>query len=591
MAVLACVLAGTPAASVAAEEEPTTELAAGTAGTARTATARTGAAGSTRAVTYRGLRLDVPADWTVHDLAAAPETCVRFDRPALYLGTPGADQRCPARAVGRAHGLVVEPASADKQARPAGLGASSLAAAGGMDASGEASYALTGTGLTVTAAYGERSDVVASVLASARYEGPARTTPFAAVAPTLADAPSIPPGRSSARYSGRGFDTCAAPSTATMRAWLASSYRMVGIYIGGVNRACPDGNLSRAWIEANARSGWRMLPIYVGRQAPCAFQGDLGPIRPTNVAQQGAEAARDAIIRAQRFGLLEGSALYYDMESYDTRDAACRTIVLTFLSAWTKRLHDSGYLSGVYSSAASGIRDLSNAYNSGTYVRPDAIWFARWNNVASVWGEPYAPNAQWGSHQRVKQFRGPHTETWGGRRVEIDSNVVNGPLSSVRFAHRVISRTGLHARSGPSTASPSVRVWAPGSTLSVVCQIWASPVGTTRIWDKLVGGGYVSDLHVSTSSKRTFSPPIPKCRLPYAVNTDVLQVRAGPSAAYRVLGTIRRGGLAYIVCQRRGQLVGNSAVWDKLDSGGWIADYYTVTPGRPGYSSPIPRCV
>ncbi len=568
-----------------------------------------GLAAQTRTVTYRGLRLDVPATWAVHDLEAEPETCVRFDQSAVYLGTPGTEQRCPAHAVGRAPGLLVAPADPDTVASPAPLGSPVLEAPdgstggtpdaeGAIDASLETTYALTGTGLAVTVVYGEREGDVAAVgtvLGNASYSGPTRETPYATaptptLEPALSDPATFPAGGSTSRYLGRGFDTCSAPSTATLRAWLASSYRSVGIYIGGVNRACPDGNLSRAWVEANAKAGWRMLPIYVGRQAPCAFQDDLGPIRPTNVAQQGTDAARDAIIRAQGFGLEEGTAIYYDMESYNTNDAGCRTIVLDFLSAWTKRLHDSGYLSGVYSSATSGIRDLSNAYTSGTFVRPDAIWIARWNGVASVWGEPEAPDSQWGTHQRLKQYRGPHTETWGGRSIEIDSDVIDGPLSTVRFVHQATAATGLVARAAPTTASASVRVYPAGATLPIVCQIWAQRVGTTRIWDKLTDGTYVSDLHVNTASNQTWSPPIPKCRLPFTVNTDRLETREGPSLAYPAVGTILRGGLAYISCQRSGQLVANSSVWDKLDTGVWIPDGFTNTPGRPGFSSPIPRC-
>src|SRR6516164_124804 len=76
-------------------------------------------------------------------------------------------------------------------------------------------------------------------------------------------------------YTGLGFDTCAAPSTATMAAWLASPYRSVGIYIGGANRACGDGNLSAGWVGSVEGQGWRLVPEYVGLQAPCAFQGGL----------------------------------------------------------------------------------------------------------------------------------------------------------------------------------------------------------------------------------------------------------------------------------------------------------------------------
>ena len=85
-----------------------------------TAAPRTAAA--SRVVSYQGLQFDVPGDWPVYDLAAAPSTCVRFDLHAVYLGHPGADQQCPAGLVGRSDAVLVEPAD----------GGGARAAAGGV---------------------------------------------------------------------------------------------------------------------------------------------------------------------------------------------------------------------------------------------------------------------------------------------------------------------------------------------------------------------------------------------------------------------------------------------------------------------------
>jgi len=54
-----------------------------------------------KSVAYLGRAFAVPASWAVVDLSAAPTTCVRFDVHALYIGTPGDEQDCPARGVGR----------------------------------------------------------------------------------------------------------------------------------------------------------------------------------------------------------------------------------------------------------------------------------------------------------------------------------------------------------------------------------------------------------------------------------------------------------------------------------------------------------
>src|SRR5438477_442321 len=56
-------------------------------------------------------------------------------------------------------------------------------------------------------------------------------------------APAAPRGAGAALYSGPGFDTCSAPSLASMQSWLASPYRAIGIYLGG-------------WVTRLRSQGW-----------------------------------------------------------------------------------------------------------------------------------------------------------------------------------------------------------------------------------------------------------------------------------------------------------------------------------------------
>ena len=89
-----------------------------------------------RTVTYQGVQFDVPADWPVHDLAADPTTCVRFDVHAVYLGHPGADMACPAGIIGRADAVLVEPTEGSAPRRPRRGAASadvSASTAGGLE--------------------------------------------------------------------------------------------------------------------------------------------------------------------------------------------------------------------------------------------------------------------------------------------------------------------------------------------------------------------------------------------------------------------------------------------------------------------------
>ena len=66
------------------------------------------------------------------------------------------------------------------------------------------------------------------------------------------------------------------------------------------------------------------------------------------------------------------------MEAY-SRTTTATNAVLTFLEAWTTKLHELGFQSGVYSSSNSGIADLAAQLTTG-YPLPDDIWTANWNN-------------------------------------------------------------------------------------------------------------------------------------------------------------------------------------------------------------------
>ncbi|MGH3417037.1 MAG: glycoside hydrolase domain-containing protein [Actinocrinis sp.] len=231
-------------------------------------------------------------------------------------------------------------------------------------------------------------------------------------------------------YKGLGFDACTAPSPAAMTAWWNSTnYAAAGIYIGGLNRACGDGYLSASWVKSVSRIGWKLIPTYVGRQAPCLTKSHLQLIDAKTVAAQGVAAADDAVSHAAALGLVKGSAIYLDLESYPRNNAACTTGVLKYESAWTSRLHARGYLSGFYSSAGSGITDLARSKMAGL-VRPDALWIARWDNKASA-SDPALSPLVWCHHQRLKQYAGGHTETHGGVKLNIDNNYLDGPVARV----------------------------------------------------------------------------------------------------------------------------------------------------------------
>ncbi|MGH3847493.1 MAG: glycoside hydrolase domain-containing protein, partial [Pseudonocardiaceae bacterium] len=186
--------------------------------------AATAPAASAKALSFGGETVRVPDSWPVYRLAQHPGMCVRLDRRAVYLGSPSANQRCPATAaVGRRRAILVDPA-ADR-------------------------------------ARGSALAVAPRPLASASAGG------------------SV--------FTGLGFDACSAPSSKAMAAWEDSPYRGIGVYIGGANRACSQPNLTASWVAAQTAAGWHLIPTYVGLQAPTSSCSSCAKLSSTQATAQG----------------------------------------------------------------------------------------------------------------------------------------------------------------------------------------------------------------------------------------------------------------------------------------------------------------
>jgi Domain of unknown function (DUF1906) len=326
----------------------------------------TPASAAARTVDFQGREVAVPRSWPVYRLAQHPGMCVRLNRRAVYLGSPAASQRCPASAVGRRRAILVDPgATRDGGARPSAL----------------------------------------------------RPRPSTAGA-----------SAGGATFTGLGFDACSAPSSRTMAAWGSSPYRAIGVYIGGVNRACSQPNLTASWVSAQIAAGWHLIPTYVGLQAPSSSCDSCATLNAGQATAQGSAAALDAVAQASAVAMGLGSPIYFDMESY-TPGSSASAATLAFLEAWTAKLHSLGYISGVYSSSASGIADLAAVAGSG-YESPDDLWIANWNDRQNT-ADPYLPASVWANHQRIHQYHGGHDETYGGATINIDNNYVDGATVGV----------------------------------------------------------------------------------------------------------------------------------------------------------------
>jgi hypothetical protein len=167
------------------------------------------------------------------------------------------------------------------------------------------------------------------------------------------------------------------------------------------------------------------MPIYVGLQSPANVCG-CAAIKRSRAKSQGRAAARDAIADAEALGLGTATPVYFDMEGY-SRTSTNSKAVLRFLSGWTARLHAGHYVSGVYASAGSGIVDLASRYGSD-YLEPDDVWIANWDGRRTT-HDPYIPDSFWSNHQRIRQYRGGHNESYGGYTINIDNDFVDGAVA------------------------------------------------------------------------------------------------------------------------------------------------------------------
>ncbi|HEX2895589.1 MAG TPA: glycoside hydrolase domain-containing protein, partial [Marmoricola sp.] len=208
----------------------------------------------------------------------------------------------------------------------------------------------------------------------------------------------------------------------------------VGIYMSGALRFCQtQANLTPTWVATQLATGWRLLPIHLGAQASCTtrarYQNDKISDDPTTTysaaRSQGRNEANIAVTAAKNLGISPQSTIYYDLEAFNAGIASCRDSSLWFLTAWTRQIHKLGYVSGVYSSALSGIKILDDArVTPGSPITlPDQIWIADWNGVADPNSSYIRPDGWVG--RRIHQYKGGHTETWGGTTINIDNDYLD----------------------------------------------------------------------------------------------------------------------------------------------------------------------
>jgi hypothetical protein len=488
----------------------TAALATGLTGLTAAASAATvhgAAATAVKQVSYRGHTFQVPSAWPVISLAAHPQTCVRFDHSAVYLGTPGANEHCPAAGAGQVtQAILIQPAAAS-------------AARSAVDDPVTHQITATAARVKITASYGTGLAQVQQILASASLPAPVTRTPVPAkLAPSAAprgldaasalrnaanDVTAASSGVvSPTNLTGEGFDACTAPSSANMSAWHADSpYSAVGIYIGGPEIACSQPNLTASWVSTQAAGGWAFIPIWVG---PQAAYGQL-----SSPASQGTAAAEGAISAAESLGIEPGATLYDDMEAYSSSD---NSAVVSFVSAWTIELHRYQYESGIYSSSDSGVAELASTYANPSDAAPDVIYDALWNGDANT-SDANIPSSAWAYHQRVHQFSGDLSQTYGGYTLSIDADYLNvvqpygkaQPTATVDSAGTTYAFARASNRSLEVTDLPSGGSWSAWTNLGGTWPYDAKAISEADGDVQVFAVGTTGSLYVDTLSGGTWS--------------------------------------------------------------------------------------
>ena len=228
-------------------------------------------------------------------------------------------------------------------------------------------------------------------------------------------------------YTGRAFDTCAAPSLSAMKAWHTGFYGAAAVYVGGRNRGCSQPNLTASWVKSVSTVGWKLIPLYVGAQPPCQSGSSPEKITATTAASLGRTDADDAVAKSSALGMKAGSPIYLDMESYDITNTSCNDAVLTYVRAFDKELRAKTYRAGYYGFTSSSAKAIATATDKTDL--PGNLWYALWdkaNTTTSDW--PWG-STQFTGHSRAHQYMVNSKETIGGYTITVDRDAWDAPVA------------------------------------------------------------------------------------------------------------------------------------------------------------------
>lgn len=241
----------------------------------------------------------------------------------------------------------------------------------------------------------------------------------------------------------QAFDKCGLPEVWKMQEWWDSSpYEVFNLYLGGISFGCKNNPLDAVWARKVAEQGWTFIHTWVGPQAPCTNYIYRMSDNKNTAYNEGRAEAQAAAEAAYNLGFFGDVIIYYDLEAYGQDVASCHNAVRFFLNGWTERLHELGFKSGAYGASC------SSYMTKWADVSPplDDVWIANWYTPyaydpdASVYNAACLSNSLWDNHERLRQYAGGHTETWGGVSITVDSNVLDGEINALDLGEKTGDR-------------------------------------------------------------------------------------------------------------------------------------------------------
>jgi hypothetical protein len=273
-----------------------------------------------------------------------------------------------------------------------------------------------------------RAFTMATVLTVPLVVGMTQATPATA---------SIPNG--SQITQSQGFDACVDPSESQMSAfWSGSPYWWLGTYIGGSSMACSQPNLSATWLGDEYNAGWRFQYIWVGPQPPCTTYTSRFSSNTSTAFTQGQNEAISAVnTLINNLGVANpatSTALVYDL---DAAPSSCQAATNSFISGWDYQLslypaQESGVYGGVCTSSLQSYANISHV--------PVFIWGGLWDgnrSTKNLWDSVDncgVTSGSWVYSQRLKQWKGPHNETWNGVTLNVDDDCANSWINPNNIA-------------------------------------------------------------------------------------------------------------------------------------------------------------